>query len=441
MTKSICSFDGFPRVSNRKVKIDFSGGNITSYGGLQLLSKADRNIGFTRSISSKLSDSRQQAKVTHKLLPTLRQRIYAIACGCEDINDHDELRHDLSMQSAVNRVEKLASSSTVWRLEDNATKEWIVKIHEVLVNTFMNSYDEEPEEIILDFDASDIPIHGNQELKQFHGYYDHYCYLPLYVFCGEHLLVSYLRPCRIDGAKHSGAILKLLVNRIRKEWKNTRIVFRGDGGFCRGFILKWCERNKVDYVVGMPKNAVTKRLAEPYLQISREHYLETGESHVIFRENQYGAKSWKGKKRRLIIKAEYLPKGENPRFLITNMDTPGEELYRRIYCARGDAENRIKEQQLDLFGTRTSSKRYLVNQLRILLSGCAYTLLKALRRIALKGTKLQNAMCGTIREKLLKIGAVVTRNTRTIKFSLSSSYPLKDLFINAAQKLILANLQ
>lgn len=422
--------DGFPIVSGKKVEIDFDGGHVSSMGGSLLLRKVDDYIRLTSRLKKVLVDTRQKVKVTHSLLHLLRQRIYSIACGWEDLNDHDELRHDFGLQTAVGKSEDLASSSTLCRLENSIEKDWIYAIHKTLFQTFIESFDAPPEELILDFDASDIPIHGDQELKQFHGYYDHYCYLPLYVFCDDHLLACHLRPSRIDGAKHTGAILKLLVSGIRKVWPQTRIILRGDSGFCRDFVLKWCERNDVDYVVGMRRNKRLERLAAPYLQQAGDQFEEQQEKQVIFSETLYGAKAWK-RNRRCIIKAEHLPKGSNPRFLITNMTDDAEDLYRRVYCARGDAENRIKEQQLDLFGTRTSASHFLVNQFRILLSGLAYTLIKALKRLALTNTELRKACCSTIRDKLFRIGAVITRNTRRIRIHLSSAFPMKGTFSNA----------
>lgn len=434
MLESTVCLDGFPSVSGKKVEIDFNGGHVSSLGGSVLLRQIDDKIGLTSNLRRSLVDKRQRRKISHPLLSLLRQRIYGIACGWEDLNDHDELRHDYGLQTAVGRTEELASSATLCRLENAVDREWIYAAHEALFQTFVSSYEEAPKELILDFDASDIPIHGDQELKQFHGYYDNYCYLPLYVFCGDHLLACYLRPSRIDGAKHSGAILKLLVNHIRKEWPQTKIIFRGDGGFCREFILKWCERNNVDYIVGIARNKRLEQFTIPYMSVAREQFDKYGEKQVIFSEMMYAAKTWK-RERRCIIKAEYSDKGSNPRFLLTSLEGDPEELYRKIYCSRGDAENRIKEQQLDLFGIRTSATHFIVNQFRILLSGLAYTLIKALKRLALDGTKLGNAYCATIREKLFNIGAVITRNTRRVRIHLSSASPMQETFIRVWKRL------
>lgn len=426
--------DGFPAVSGKKVEVDFDGGHVSSIGGSLLLRQVDELTGLTAGLCRLLKDSRQKSKVGHTLLHLLRQRIYAIACGEEDLNDHDELRDDLALQTAVGKDSALGSPSTLCRLENRMDREWIALVHQVLFDDFVRSFESPPEELILDFDASDVPIHGDQELKQFHGYYDHYCYLPLYVFCGDHLLTCYLRPSRIDAAKHAGGILKILVDRIREEWSGVRIVFRGDSGFCRDRILRWCERNGVDYLVGIARNPRLERIAAPHLVAAKSAFESDGEKRTLFAESIYAAGPWETE-RRLIVKAEHLPKGSNPRFLVTNMPEDGELLYRKVYCARGDAENRIKEQQLDLFGTRTSASRFLVNQFRILLSGLAYTLIKSLKRLALQGTKLKNAYCRTIREKLFRIGAVITRNTRRIRIHLSSASPMTRVFANAWNQL------
>jgi hypothetical protein len=302
------------------------------------------------------------------------------------------------------------------------------------LDKFIGSFTEAPNEIILDFDATDNTIHGNQEGRYFHGYYDSYCFLPLYVFCGHHLLVAYLRRSDRDGATHSWAILSLLVKEIRKHWPDTKIIFRGDSGFCRHKMLSWCERNDVTYVVGIAKNSRLISLAEPYLSASEEYFDHTQEKQCIFGEVNYAAESW-DKERRIIVKSEHSDKGSNPRFVVSNSNIDAEKIYKEIYCARGDMENRIKEQQLGLFSDRTSCHDWWPNQFRLLLSAMAYVLISYIRSHALKDTILENAQVETIRLRLLKIGASIIRNTRRIRFLLSSAFPNQTIFFNAMLRL------
>jgi hypothetical protein len=301
------------------------------------------------------------------------------------------------------------------------------------VDAFIASHCEAPEEIILDCDATDDEVHGKQKGRFFHGYYDHYCFLSLYVFCGEYLLVAYLRPSNIDEAKHSLGILGLLVKRLRAAWPKTRIIMRGDSGFCRWKLMRWCDRHKVDYLLGLAKNSRLIQEAQPLLDEVHECFLQTSKKQKQFSETQYAASTWY-RERRVIIKAEHLKKGSNPRFVVTSLSGAPDALYQR-YCARGEMENRIKEQQLCLFADRTSCSKWLPNQFRVLLSALAYTLLQTIRAKALIGTALSRARCDTIRLKLLKIGAVVIRNTRRVILILSESCPYKDLFRLAAARL------
>jgi len=280
---------------------------------------------------------------------------------------------------------------------------------------------------MLDFDATDDPIHGLQEGRFFHGYYDHYCFLPLYVFCGDQLLVSYLRPSNIDGAKHAWAILALLTKRLRQEWPEVKIIFRGDSGFCRHRMLGWCERHDVKYIVGIARNKRLENVIEPAMQLVEQLLELTGEKQREFFRFHYAAGTWK-QSRQVIAKLEVTDKGRNPRFIITNLEGDKQVLYDDLYCARGDMENRIKEQQMGLFADRTSAHYWWANQFRLLLSSLAYVLMEGIRRLGLKGTELARAQVGTIRLKLLKIGAVILRNTRRIRFLLSTAYPYQDLF-------------
>ena len=303
-----------------------------------------------------------------------------------------------------------------------------------MVENFIASFEAPPEELVLDFDATDDAVHGCQEGRFFHGYYDHYCFLPLYVFCGERLLVSYLRPSKIDGAKHAWAILALLVKRLRAAWPGVRIIFRGDGGFCRHKMLGWCDSHGVGYIVGLAKNARLNDLAAPWMAVAEKGFAASGVKQRLFGEFAYAAKSW-SRERRVIARIEHGPKGANPRYIVTNLDGDGRRLYEKLYCARGDMENRIKEQQLDLFADRTSCHKWWPNQFRLLLSSLAYTLLETIRRIGLKGTEMARAQAGTIRLKLLKIGAVILRNSRRLRFHLSGACPDKALFMLAAIRL------
>jgi len=361
----------------------------------------------------------------------LAQRIMAIALGYEDLNDHQTLRNDPLMQVATNRGvdddQPLASTPTLWRLEDRSDRRAMVKIVEVFVEQFIASYGSPPSQIILDFDATDDPLHGNQEGKFFHGYYDHYCDLPLYVFCGDQLLVPYLRTSNIDAAKHSRAILKLLVRRFREVWPNVRIIFRGDGGFCRWKLMRWCDRNGVYYILGLPRNARLERMAQPWTIPAAINFESTGDKQRLFGSFGYAAKTW-DRPRRVIIKAEHNDGGANPRFVVSNLPGDEQELYDELYCQRGDMENRIKEQQLGLFADRTSSYQFSTNQFRLLMSSSAYVLMETVRRVGLKDTDLSGAQISTIRTKLLKIGGRIKTSVRRVVFHLASGYPLQDLF-------------
>ncbi len=427
------SFD-FPACRKRRVEADFSGGDITSNGGVLLLRQADRLSGLTASVARRLVDTRQKGKVEHRFEALLRQRVFALALGYEDVNDHAELRHDLALQTAAERDRALASPSTLSRFENAAGRDWAWAIHEALVEDFIASHPEAPEELILDFDATDDAVHGKQEGRFFHGYYDHYCFLPLYVFCGERLLVSYLRPSKIDGAKHAWAILSLLVKRLRQAWPGVRIILRGDSGFCRHKMLSWCERHGVGYITGLAKNARLNVLAGRWMKAAEKGFAATGDRQRLFGEFAYAAGTWK-RTRRVIARIEHGPKGANPRYIVTNLDGEAQDLYEKLYCARGDMENRIKEQQLDLFADRTSCHGWWANQFRLLLSSLAYTLIETIRRRALAGTQMARAQAGTIRLKLLKIGAVIVRNSRRVRFHLSGACPDKATFIHAAEKL------
>jgi len=417
----------FPGLGRRKIEANFAGGKVSSDGGVMLLRQVDRWLGFTKQLDSILPDRRNPLLIQHSQESLLRQRIYGLALGYEDLNDHDSLRHDLLWQTATDRTEELGSCSTLCRLENRAGRKEAWLIHQVLFEQFVASFSAPPKELILDFDCTDDRVHGMQVGRAFHGYYYDYCFLPLYVFCGEQLLVSYLRPSNIDPAKHAWAILAKLVRALRERWPEVKIILRADSGFCRWKMLRWCESHQVDYIVGIAKNERLKALSAKLEQRAERKYRKSGEKVRLFKRFKYKADSW-DKKRCIIAKAEHTAQGANPRFIVTGLAGNVQKIYDQVYCARGEMENRIKEQQLGLFSDRTSCHYWWPNQFRLLLSSCAYVLLEALRRLGLKSTELARAQVGTIRLKLLKIGAVITRNTRRIRIWFSSAFPLKDLF-------------
>lgn len=405
----------------------FDGGNVSSDGGVLALRQVDRKLGLTKALAKVLPDPRDASRTEHSLLSLIRQRVYGLCLGYEDLNDHNTLRHDVAWQSAIERLQPLASSPTLCRWENWADKTLVLQVHEILLAQFIASFKAAPRELILDFDATDDRVHGQQEKRFFHGYYGHYCFLPLYVFCGEQLLVSYLRPSDIGAARHAWAILKLLVQRLRAAWPEVKIIFRGDSGFCRWRLLRWCEKNGIGYVVGLAKNSRLLEKAQPLLDQAAAQFAQTTEKQRLFGEIKYAAESW-DTQRRVILKAERTDKGSNPRFVVSNLEGEAQKIYDEIYCARGEMENRIKEQQLGLFADRTSCQDWWANQFRLLLSSCAYVLMESLRRIGLQGTQLARAQVGTIRLKLLKIGTVVLRNSRRIRFLFSSGYPYREVF-------------
>lgn len=424
----------FTRCKRRKVVGDFSGGEITSDAGVLLLSEVDRRLRLTERIAPKFDDPRCKGKCDHSMRDLLRQRIYALALGYEDLNDHATLRKDTALQTAVGRDTDLASNSTLCRFENRASQKMCWQISQELVGGFIESHATPPRQLILDFDCTDDPVHGHQIGRFFHDYYDRYCFLPLYVFCGNQLLAAYLRPSNVDPARGAWAILKLLADRLRQIWPEVQIIFRADSGFCRHRMLNWCDKSGIDYIVGIAKNNRLLAAAKPLIHQAQRRFAATAHKQRLFDDIVYAAESWRYA-RRILVKAEHSGKGSNPRFVVTSLSGDAAALYDALYCARGEAENRIKEQQLDLFAGRTSCMNWLPNQLRVLLSALAYTLMEAVRRLGLSGTQLARACCGTIRLKLLKIGAVIVRNTRRVHLMLSSACPYQDLFIRAVDRL------
>jgi hypothetical protein len=424
----------FPSFDRRKIAASFSGGGVSSDGGIMLLREVDRRLGLVAALDAVLPDPRDPEQITHPQVDLLRQRIYAVALGYEDLNDHGTLRRDVVWQTALERTEELASSPTLCRLEQRVDRAAAVAFHQVLLEKFIASFGQAPTELILDFDATDDRIHGQQEGRHYHGYYGEWCFLPLYVFCGEQLLVSYLRPSNIGASHHAWAILKLLTARLREAWPEVRLIVRADSGFCRWRMLHWCEWAGVDYIIGLARNPRLEKLGQPLMAQAQEAFAAEPKKQRLFGWIDYAAGTW-DRKRRVIAKAEFSDKGTNPRFVVTSLEGDAAELYDQVYCARGEMENRIKEQQLGLFSDRTSCHSWWANQFRVILSAAAYVLLENIRRIGLCGTELARAQVGTIRLKLLKIGTVIVRNTRRIRLFLSSAYPHQELFGKVCQAL------
>jgi len=424
----------FSKLGRRELQVDFSGGAISSDGGLLLLREVDRRLKLTERVAKVVGDPRDPDLITHSLVDLLRQRIYGIAQGYEDLNDHERLREDALLQSVLNRKVALGSAPTLCRMENRARRAEGWAIHREMIETFIASFAQAPEELVLDFDATDDPVHGRQEARFFHGYHDHYCFLPLYVFCGEQLLVAYLRPSKIDEALHAGAILRLLVKRLRQAWPAVRIILRGDSGFCRRTILSWCERNGVSYCVGLAKNSRLNALTQWQRQRLALQFALTQTKQREFADLRYGAHTWHCE-RRVIARLEHADKGDNPRYIVTNLEGEAAALYEQLYCARGEMENRIKEAQLGLFADRTSCHDFLANQFRLLLSSLAYILIERLRTQGLAATEFASLQATTLRAKLLKIGAVIIRNTRRVRVLLSSAFPYQEIFCQAVRAL------
>jgi Transposase DDE domain group 1 len=421
----------FSTLVNKAVVADFLGGRLTTDAGALLLREIAEKIGLFEALNAVIPDPRNPVFTIHEQRALLAQRIIAIALGYEDLNDHQKLRTDPALQVAAGKIPEpevpLASSPTLCRFENRVERKTLFLVAEILVDQFIAAHPTPPEHVMLDFDATDDPVHGHQEGRFFHGYYDHHCYLPLYVFCGHELLVPYLRPSNIDASKHTRAVLKLLVRKLRAAWPNVKITIRADSGFCRWRTMRWCDSHGVGYILGIAKNPALERLAADEMAAAARRFALTGEPQRVFGSFAYAAQTW-DRPRRVIVKAEYTAKGANPRFVVANVPGEPQELYEDVYCQRGDMENRIKEQQLDLFADRTSCHRLLANQFRLLLSSAGYVLVQALRRIALPGTELATAQVGTLRLKLFKVAARVVLSARRVVFHLASSYPYQELF-------------
>jgi hypothetical protein len=443
----------FAPVGRRDVVAGFDGGAITSDAGALLLRATDRAIGLMDRFAECFIDRRRPELVEHLVRTLVGQRVFGIALGYEDINDHDDLRHDPVMAVLAGKLQAwradcapVAGKSTLNRLE--LSRETATRYHKIahnpgaieglFVTLFLDAHNTAPKEIILDLDATDDPLHGQQEGRFFHGYYDCYCYLPLYIFCGRHLLAAKLRPANIDASAGAVEEIARIVAQIRARWAKVRIILRADSGFARETLMAWCEANGVDYIFGLAKNVRLTRAIGTELVEAREKSRTTGQSARQFKELTWSTrKSW-SRQRRVIAKAEWTRGEANPRFIVTSLtavDGSGQHLYEKVYCARGEMENRIKECQMDLFADRTSTGTMKANQLRLWFASMAYVLLDSLRRLALQATDLADATCGTIRRKLLKIGALVTISVRRIKFAMASGCPYKAVFATAHRAL------
>ena len=425
---------------SRRVEAGFTAGRVSTDGGALLLREVNRKINLLGRLAACFRDGRRPLLVKHRLSEMLAQRIYGLALGYEDLNDHEQLRSDplLGMLSGKRKLDDpLAGKSTLNRLELTGRSLRYHKISysaeamdRLLTDLFLESHAAPPAEMVLDLDATDIPLYGHQPERFFHGYYDSYCYLPLYIFAGGQLLCARLRPANQDAAAGSIEEVKRIVEQVRERWPAVKIVLRADSGFCREELMAWCEANHVDYVFGLARNQRLGKIIGAQMHQARILHQTTGKAARLFAEFDYKTrKSW-SRSRRVVAKAEYLDKGENPRFVVTSL-TPqqwsAQDLYEKFYCARGEMENRIKE-QMCLFADRLSTDEMKGNQLRLYFSALAYTLVEALRRLGLKGTEWAQARVDTIRLKLFKIGALVRISARRIVLQLSSAYPWKDLY-------------
>jgi hypothetical protein len=451
-----CSADRFEfaRVEGRAVVAAFDGGAITSDAGALLLGAADRAVGLIDRFARCFGDKRAQEQIEHTVATLVGQRVFGIALGCEDVVDHDSLRHDPIMAVLAGKLTAkrkncapVAGKSTLNRLElgrEEATAYHKIghdpqAIESVFVDLFLEAHRHPPKQIILDLDATDDPLHGHQEGRFFHGYYDTYCYLPLYVFCGRHLLASKLRPANIDASAGSVEEMARIIAQIRARWPRVRILLRADSGFAREGLMRWCEGNGVDYLFGLARNERLVAQIAAELDEARQLSQQTGKPARRFKDFMWRTRDSWSRQRRVVAKAEWTQGEANPRFLVTSLSREEHEarhLYEKTYCARGEMENRIKECQLDLFADRTSAATMRANQLRLWFASMAYVLICALRRIGLADTQFAQATCGTIRLKLLKIGALVRTSVRRIKIAMASACPYRSEFALAHTRLM-----
>jgi len=445
MTECTQSGFGFEACGSREIVARFDGGTISSDGGAFLLRRTDQRLNLLPRLAECFLDGRNQDLVDHSIEQLLRQRIFGLALGYEDLNDHEQLRKDPVFGILAGREEleePLAGKSTLNRMELGAGTPdrykkitfWKQALDELLVKLFLESYATAPAEIILDVDTTDLPLHGKQEGRFFHGYYDQYCYLPLYIFCGEQVLCARLREANHDAAFGSLQEIQRIVAQIRAAWPAVRIILRGDSGFCRNQLMSWCEDQGVDFVFGLARNQKLRKIIGAEMHAATAQWNQTSQPARVFREFDYQAKKTKkggwDRPRRVVAKAEHIDGKENPRFVVTSLPSEAwaaQGLYEKLYCARGDMENRIKE-QFSLFADRVSTETMRANQMRLYLSTMAYTLVSGLRRLGLKATELAEAQVSTIRTKLLKIGAQIRVTVRKVWVSMASTYPWQDLY-------------
>lgn len=453
----------FQGPGRREIRADFNGGDITSDAGVLLLQEVERRCAIVEQFAHCFDDHRDASRVEHNVRDLLAQRVFALALGYEDLNDHDELRFDPLLAAAIGKADPkgakrarqrdqgagLAGKSTLNRVElsrpGDAERDRYRRIvlreelvDQVFLDVFLQAHPKPPKQITLDLDATDDPLHGKQEGRFFHGYYGHYCYLPLYIFCGEHLLVAKLRQANRDASHGCVAELTRLVQRIREVWPQVRILIRGDSGFCRDDLMAWCESNNVDYLLGLARNSRLQELLAPQMTQARQQFEQTQQPARVFAEFRYRTLDSWSRERRVVGKAEHIAGKANPRFVVTSLDLEqraAPALYEEDYCARGDMENRIKEQQLMLFADRTSTHEMRSNQLRLWFSSVAYVLVCALRRLGLSGTEMATAQAGTIRVKLFKIAALVVVSVRRVVVRLASACPYQGVFAQAVANL------
>ena len=453
MTECIQSEFEFQAHFSRQVVARFDGGTITTDSGGLLLRETDRRLNLLPRLAECFLDARNPVLVEHSVEQLVSQRVYGLALGYEDLNDHEQLRQDPLMRVLAGKADveegPLAGKSTLNRLElsDGTPSRykkitfWKQAIDELLVQVFLESQRTAPEEIVLDVDATDFPLHGEQEGRFFHGYYDCYCYLPLYIFCGDHLLCARLRQSNSDAAAGSLVEIERIVEQIRAAWPEVKIVLRGDSGFCRNELMSWCENHRVDYVFGMARNQRLRRIIGAHMREATEQWSRTGKPARVFTEFSYQTRKRKksgwDRERRVVAKAEHIDGKENPRFVVTSLPAErwvAQVLYEDFYCARGEMENRIKE-QLSLFADRVSAETMRADQMRMYFSAMAYVLVCGLRRLGLKGTEMAQAQVSTIRTRLLKIGARVRVSVRRVYLSLAASYPWRSLFARVYEQL------
>jgi hypothetical protein len=444
----------FGEVEGRRVVAAFDGGAVTSDAGALLLGATDRAIRLIERFAGCFSDGRAPERIEHEIATLVGQRVVGIALGYEDLLDHDRLRHDPVMAILAGKLEArrpdwapLAGKSTLNRLEHAPTRaptryhkitHDAAAIERLLVELFLDAHRRPPAQIVLDLDATDDPLHGHQEGRFFHGYYNCYCYLPLYIFCGRHLLAAKLRRSNIDASAEAVEEIERIVRQIRTRWRRVKILLRADSGFAREALMAWCERNQIDYVFGLARNTRLEAAIAAELAAAEAESRHTGASARVFKELLWTTHDSWSRQRRVVAKAEWTHGKPNPRFIVTSLragSCEARRLYEAVYCARGELENRIKECQLDLFADRTSAATMRANQLRLWLASMAYVLLCALRRIGLRHTQFAEATCGTLRLRLLKIGALVRISCRRIKIAMASAYPWRQEYALAQLRL------